>query len=315
MHVSHKRSRSSRSTRRPKSRFHKKVSRVLSSKIPIRKTGYALSSTVGIAQNELTSVGPILLQRISPLNPGSVGSLAFNAGSEFNCIPGTLVGDGFGGSTMYPKSLVLRGVLRNFVYSPATTVRMYLIRSRIGDVPTLSSAFLGLTSCKLIDKFNWTQYTLIAQKDFNLRVAQHTGNHYLPQSKPGGTSTNNCTGTYWDTPGVSVIGNTDTTYVTENVVYFNANTMSGSYAEHTMPFTWTIPLSKKVRKVSYQETNPSTGNCAVGDACGVPTTNTKDFQYQLFAYAYCNALAGSAPVLNSCILDEMTIMTYFKAPL
>ena len=54
---------------------------------------------------------------------------------------------------MYPKSIVLRGVLRNYVSSPATTVRMYIIRSRIGDTPTLSSAFLGYTNCKLIDKF------------------------------------------------------------------------------------------------------------------------------------------------------------------
>jgi len=315
MHVSHKRSRSSRSIRRPKSRFHQKVSRVISSKIPIRKTGYALSAAVGIPANLLTPLGPILLQRVVPLSPGTVGSLALNAGSEFNCLPGILVGDGFGGGTMYPKSLVLRGVLRNFVSSPATTVRMFLIRSRIGDVPTLTSAFLGLTSCKLIDKFNWTQYTLIAQKDFSLRVAQHTGNHYLPQSKPAGTSANNATGTYWDTPGVGILGNTNTTFVTENLAYFNANTMSGSYAEHTMPFTWSIPLSKKIKKVNYQETNPSIGNVAVGDAVPVPSTNTKDFQYQLFAYAYCNALIGTAPVLNSCILDEMTILTYFKAPL
>ena len=162
--------------------------------------------------------------------------------------------------------------------------------------------------------FNWTEHTLIAQKDFPLRIAGHTGNHYLPQSKPGGTSMNNATGTYWDTPGVSVVGNTDTTYVTENVVYFNANTMSGSYAEHTLPFTWTIPLSKKVRKVHYQETNPSSGNVSNGQAA-VPSTNTKDFQYQIFAYAYCNALVGGQPVLYSASLDEMTIMTNFKAPL
>lgn len=289
---------------------------MLSAKIPVRKTGYALSTAVGIPANELVAVGPLLLQRIVPLSPGTVGSLAFNAGSEFNCIPGSLVGDGFGGSTMYPKSLVLRGVFRNYVSSPATTIRMLLIRSRIGDVPTLSSAFLGLTSCKLIDKFNYTQHTLIAQKDFCLRTAQHVGNHYLPQSKPGGsTSANSATGTYWDTPGVGVLGNTDTTYITENVVYFNANTMSGAYAEHTMPFTWSIPLSKKIKKVLYQETNPSAGNCAVGDLVGVPTTNTKDFQYQLFTYAYCNSLIGAAPVLNSASLDELTIMTYFKAPL
>lgn len=313
-YVLHAKSRASRSTRRPKSRFYKKVSRVLASRVPTHKTNYALASAVGLAVNELTAVGPILFGR--PLLINSVGNLAMNVG-ETNANPGLLIGDGIMGNTIYPKLLKLRGVLRNYIYSPDVTVRMYLVRYPLGGAaPTLSSMYMGLTNCKLIDQFCWTNYTLIAQKDFKLRTAKHTGNYYEQNRpcKPTGTAANDAVGTFWDTPGVSVLGNTNTTYDSENVVYFNANTISGSFAPHCLPFTWDIALSKKVPKVVYEEGVSNTSNMISGDAGVGHTSTVKDYTYQLFTYVYSNALPGAAPVLNSCILDELTIQTFFKNP-
>lgn len=311
-YVLHAKSRASRSHRRPKSRFYKKVSRVLSSRLPIKKTNYSLSAALALPVNELIGVGPINFQRIMPqLATGALMTL----GGEVGSTGGVFTGDMISGNVMYPKLLKLRGVLTNYIFSPEVTVRMYLVRSPIGSTVTLANMFVGLTKCKLLDQFAWTNNSLIAQKDFKLRTAQHTGNYYLPQSKPGGgTSANAATGTYWDTPGVGILGNTNSTYESENLVFFNANTMSGSFAPHCLPFTWDIKLSKKVPKITYLEGTSSTTNMLTGDACVFPTSTVKDYTYQLFAYCYSNPIPGTAPILNSCSLDELTIQTFFKAP-
>ena len=236
-------------------------------------------------------------------------------GGATDAVPNATVGDCILGNVIYPKTLNIRGVLRNYNYSPETTVRLMMVKWAQGvPTPTASNLWMGLTNCKLVDTFCWTNYTLIAQKDFNLKTAKLTGNHYLPQSKPTGTTNNDATGTYWTTPGVGVLGNTDTTYITENVVYFNANTMSGSFAEHTLPFTWKIPLHKKVSKVVYNEGIPTLSNMNPGVQAIDPSLILKDWNYGIFAYAYGNQLIGPTPVLNSCVLDEITYQLHFTNP-
>lgn len=315
-YVSHKRSRVSRkSFRRPKSRFHKKVARVIRSSLPIKTNTYHQSQT-GLPVNLLTQVGINLFKRISTYNAATgFGGYYVFLGGAHNAVNNTTVGDPILGNVIYPKTLMLRGVLRNYLYSPDTTVRFMLIRWAQGiATPTFANLWMGLTSCKLVDTFCWTNYTLIAQKDFYLKTAKVTGTHYLPQSKPTGTGTNDATGTYWTTPGVSVVGNTNNTYTTENLVYFNANTMAGSFAEHTLPFTWKIPLQKKIPKVTYNEGLPTGSNLEGNVAAVNPSDSIKDWNYGLFAYCYGNALQGSSPVLNSASLDELTYQLHFTNP-
>lgn len=316
MHVQASRSSVLRRQKRYRSRFAKRVSRIINAKVPIKSVVYSQLSALGLASNEVSILNSALFARIGSYNAAT----GFNGyylcmGGASNAIPGQFVGDSFGGNVIYPKELVLRGVLRNYVYSPDTTVRLMLIKYAIGTAaPTASTLFMGLTQCKLVDTFCWTNYTLLARKDFNLRTAKHTGNRYLPQSKPGGgTIANDATGTYWDTPGVSIVGNTDTTYITENLVYFNANTTSGSYAEHTVPFTWKIPLSKRIPKVVYNEGTPDSRNMQGIQSAVDPSYYVKDFTYALVAYTFTNLLVGTTPTLNSCSIDELTYQTYFKS--
>jgi len=314
-YVCHKKSRTSFRKRSRKSPFTRAVSRLIRQKVPIKEVLYSQNGALGLASNEVQILNQNLFHRVGTYNVATgLNGYYLAMGGASNAVAGAFVGPTFGGNVIYPKTLLLRGVLRNYVYSPDTTVRLMLVKWAQGTpAPTTSLLFMGLTQCKLVDKFCWTNYTLIAQKDFHLKTSKHTGNHYLPQSKPGGTSANNATGTYWDTPGVSVLGNTDTTYITENVVYFNANTMSGAYAEHTMPFTWSIPLSKKIPKVVYQEGMPDLGNMQGLDNAVDPSKSLKDWTYGLVAYTFTNLLVGTAPVLNSCSLDELTYQTYFKS--
>ena len=198
MHVQCSRSSVLRRKKKYRSRFAKRVSRIIHAKVPTKEVIYSQLQPLGLASNEVTILNQALFERIGSYNAAT----GFNGyylcmGGATNAIPGQFVGPTFGGNVIYPKELVLRGVLRNYVYSPDTTVRLMLIRYAIGTAaPTASTLFMGLTQCKLVDTFCWTNYTLLARKDFNLRTAKHTGNHYLPQSKPGGgTGANDATGT------------------------------------------------------------------------------------------------------------------------
>ena len=314
-YVSHKKSRSSFRKRSCKSPFSRAVSRVIGQKVPVKQVLYSQNGSQGLVSNQVQILNQNLFHRVGSFNAVTgFNGFYLTMGGSTNAIPGRFVGGTFSGNVIYPKALLLRGVFRNYVYSPDTTVRLMLVKWAIGTpAPTASLLFMGLTQCKLVDQFCWTNYTLVASKDFHLRTAKHTGNHYLPQSKPGGTSANNATGTYWDTPGVSVVGNTDDTYVAENLVYFNANTMSGSYAEHTVPFTWSIPLSKKIPKLVYNEGIPDQANMQAGDASVDPSIYLKDWTFGLVTYTFTNSLVGTAPALPSCSLDELTYQTYFKS--
>ena len=298
-----------------RSRFAKKVSRVIASAKPLKKTviQYALPPGVGgpiisLAPNSLDVISSSIFFRITA---GGSSGYAAAVGGDTSATQ-TWTGDTVNGNVIYPKALHIRGVLRNAVYSPDVTVRLMLVRYAQGvAAPSMTNLWQNLTTCKLVDTFNHDNYTLIAQKDFHLRTCKHTGNYYLPQCKPGGgTVANDAVGTYWDTPGVSIVGNTNTTYDTENVVYFNANTMSGSYAPHTLPFHWHVPLFKKIRSVRYELGAPANGG---GNGFVVqPNTGLKDFTYDVIAYTYANGIIGSTPTLVSCYMDECTIQCYWK---
>nr|WAE42530.1 MAG: capsid protein [Cressdnaviricota sp.] len=319
MHVQHKSSRRSFRKRTRKSRFYKKVSKVITARQPIKKTnlslaqaaGQASPSTITLTHNTVQDLGPIFNRVV--LNAG----VYVGCGGDGPSVLNINAGDTALGNVIKPVAMLVRGVLMGTVYSPDVTVRMYLVRQGLGtNSISLSNMYMGLTQCKLIDQFNKDNLTLLAQKDFRLRTAVHTGNAYLPQSKPGGTSTNNATGTFWDTPGVGVLGNTDTTYITENVVYFNANTMSGSYAPHTLPFIWNIPLKNKIPRITYNEatTQVSAAQPSGYPAASVPLVNyiQKDFSYHLVTYTFVNDLVGSAPVAGSATIQELTIQTFWK---
>jgi len=314
MYVSHKRSRSSSFRRRPQSRFSKKVARVISSRTPLKKVIQQYATPPGAAGTQIFLTPNILsVINTSPffrVTAGTSGTLAA-VGGDSAAVYFNAVGDTVNGNVIYPKMLTMRGVMRNTVFHPASVVRMYFVRYGQGvAAPTTTNFFMGLTSlCKLVDKVNYRNYTVLAQKDFHMKNCQHIGNAYLPQSKPGGTANTYATGATWDTTGVGILGNTNTTYITENLAYFNANTMSGSYAPHTLPFIWKIPLSKRVRKVVYNEGAPTTGSA--GDVVA-PSGTIKDWTYAILGYSYINGLQSSNPAVANITFDEFMFETSFK---
>lgn len=294
-----------------KSRLAKKVKRMIMSSKPTKKANYQ-NTTIGIASNELTVLLTNCFYRVQTNLSSSLTVSVGTTGGDANATSGSWTGDTINGNKVHISGLNMRGVLRNNIYSPTSFVRLYLVRCPQGQTPTISNLYMGLSSCKLIDRFNYDNWTLIAQKDFRMAPASHTGNFYLPQSKPGGgTGANDATGTYWDTPGVGILGNTNTTYVTENVVYFNANTTSGSFAPVVVPFEWHIS-SAKLKTVTF---NAGTGAAATTGSSGYAvagSTTIKDWTYSLISYCYTNALVGSTPTLNSVTLDEFTWEYRFK---
>nr|WAE42528.1 MAG: capsid protein [Cressdnaviricota sp.] len=279
---------------------------------PTKKVNYS-QLNFNLGSNELQTVIANVFLKVL-VNQSSYTGAISAVGGDVNAAPGQWIGDTCQGNRIRLSGMSLRGVIRNFTYSPMTRVRLYLVRYSIGDAPTLATMFMGLTECKLIDRFCNDNFTLIAQKEFRLVPAVHTGNYYtssVPCKPGGGTAANDAVGTYWDTPGVGILGNTNTTYDTENLVYFNANTVSGSWAPKAVPFQWNIN-SKKLKKLVFEE-----GTAAVNPAGGWGYTatsinQTKDFTYGLFSYTYTNAVVGTAPTLASAILDEFTWEYRFK---
>ena len=197
MYVSHKRSRSSVRRSLPKSRFYSRVSKVLRTRQPLKKTVNSFAQAPGVSgtpinlgSNTVQVLVNSLFTRVT-MNGGAGSS----TGGDVAANTTTWTGDTMSGNRIAPKSIMVtlvRGVLRNEVYSPDVTVLMMLVKAAVGvPTPSLTNLFRDLTVCKLIDVFNRDNYTLLAQKDFHVPTAKHTGNYYLPQSKPGGGTSSN----------------------------------------------------------------------------------------------------------------------------
>lgn len=302
-----------------KSPFSRAVSRVISQKATVKKTNYGVAP-FSLLPNTLEVVGPNLFGRVQPaVGAGALATLGGDTGASINY----LVGDSFTGNVIYPRNILLRGVLRAFHYVPNQVVRIMLIRyPQTGPTPTLSTLFMNVANCKLIDQFNNRNFTLIAKKDFSLRPAVHTGGFQTTEYYPGtssGTSTNASVGTFHDAVGASTVaGALNTTFEdheegTPAGLFYNATTVSGSFAPHSLPFIWNIPLSKKIRKVVYNEGPINYQNVVSGAAAVYPSQTIKDYNYEFVAYTWVNDLIGTAPDLATCSMDELTIQTFFKA--
>ena len=132
MYVSHKRSRSSvRRSRRPQSRFYRKVSKVLRTRQPLKKTVISFAQPPGftgtpinLAANTVQVLVNSLYSRVT-----AVASAVSATGGNCPANTATWTGDTMQGNRIAPHSIMIRGVFRNEVYAPDVTVRMMLVKA------------------------------------------------------------------------------------------------------------------------------------------------------------------------------------------
>lgn len=146
-YVCHKKSRTSFRKRSRKSPFTRAVSRLIRQKVPIKEVLYSQNGALGLASNEVQILNQNLFHRVGTYNVATgLNGYYLAMGGASNAVAGAFVGPTFGGNVIYPKTLLLRGVLRNYVYSPDTTVRLMLVKWAQGTpAPTTSLLFMGLT--------------------------------------------------------------------------------------------------------------------------------------------------------------------------
>ena len=220
---------------------------------------------------------------------------------------GRMYGDTATGNEMMPTFFRMKAEFRATIWAPPSKTRIYLVVGNAGDVPTLATLWKNQMNNSLLDDINYPRYKLIGQYEFYLGGVAKTGNYNADLHKPGGTTADNATGTYWNSEGVAVPSDAQEATMTENVVNFNGAANMECLAPRVHLMDWKVPLNK-VGKVTF---GGGTYN-NFGYVTNNSSNGTKEKGMWLVCYNYANNLQGTNEQHNNVIVDELHWKFYFK---
>lgn len=219
-----------------------------------------------------------------------------------------IYGDTVLGDEMMPTSIRIRGEFRNAIWAPPSRTMLMLIMGNAGDTPSVTTIWRNQLQNGFLDDFNSARYTLIASKTFALGGLVEAMNKNADEHKPGGTSSDYSTGTYWNAEGVTAVDDAQEATMVENTVKFNGAADMRCFAPKTKLIDWNVSL-KRVGKVTY---NGGTYGVSGSYSFNQPAVIPKQKALWLLAYNYSNNLQGTNEQNANVLVDELHWKLYFK---